>query len=70
MTELFEESIGKLRYAVGIYEKLLAVTFPIVSGVAERKFFLLLTLDLGVDCDSIVKDKMLPLVAKNGQHLV
>jgi hypothetical protein len=74
--ETFENKIGKQRYAVAVYEKLIRATIPIVIMVRhqynkEKKqqenqeikwFYLLTSFDLGSDVISIVEDKILPLI--------
>ncbi|MDQ3836373.1 MAG: hypothetical protein M3270_05505 [Thermoproteota archaeon] len=74
--ETFENKIGKQRYAMAIYEKLIRATIPIVIMVRhqynkEKKqqenqeikwFYLLTSFDLGSDVISIVEDKILPLI--------
>jgi hypothetical protein len=74
--ETFENKIGKQRYAIAIYEKLIRATIPIVIMVRhqynkEKKqqenqeikwFYLLTSFDLGSDVISIVEDKILPLI--------
>ena len=74
--ETFENKIGKQRYAIAVYEKLIRATIPIVIMVRhqynkEKKqqenqeikwFYLLTSFDLGSDVISIVEDKILPLI--------
>src|SRR5215218_8719970 len=74
--ETFENKIGKQRYAIAVYEKLIRATVPIVIiGHQDNKdgkqkqekqdfkwFYLLVSFDLGSDVISIVEDKILPLI--------
>lgn len=76
--ETFENKIGKQRYAIAVYEKLIRATVPIVIiGHKDDKdekqknykkkqdfkwFYLLVSFDLGSDVISIVEDKILPLI--------
>ena len=76
--ETFENKIGKQRYAIAVYEKLIRATVPIaIIGHQHDKdekqkkqqekqdfkwFYLLISFDLGRDVMSIVEDKILPLI--------
>ncbi|MDP8888003.1 MAG: hypothetical protein M3M89_00020 [Thermoproteota archaeon] len=76
--ETFENKIGKQRYAIAVYEKLIRATVPIVMiGHQDDKdekqkkqqekqdfkwFYLLVSFDLGSDVISVVEDKILPLI--------
>ena len=56
----FEPKIGNLLYAFGRYQKLNRATIPI-----NESYYLLLTLDVGQkDFNSIIMDKVIPLVEK------
>jgi hypothetical protein len=71
----FENKIGKQRYAIAVYEKLIRATVPIImKGHQDNKdekqkkqqdsklFYLLVSFDLGSDVISIVENKILPQV--------
>jgi hypothetical protein len=71
----FENKIGKQRYAIAVYEKLIRATVPIImKGHHDNKdekqkkqqdlklFYLLVSFDLGSDVISIVENKILPQV--------
>ncbi len=74
--ETFENKIGKQRYAIAVYEKLIRATIPIVIiGSQDDKqekqkqkvqnsklFYLLISFDLDSDVISILEDKVLPLI--------
>ena len=76
--ETFENKIGKQRYAIAVYEKLIRATVPIVimghqydKDEKQKKqqekqdfkwFYLLVSFDLDSDVISIVEDKVLPLI--------
>src|ERR687886_3015459 len=73
--ETFENKIGKQRYAIAVYEKLIRATIPITirgeddNNEKEKKhqkeldlkwFYLLISFDLGSNVISIIEDKILP----------
>ena len=76
--ETFENKIGKQRYAIAVYEKLIRATVPIVitdhqdNKDEKRKkqqekqdskwLYLLVSFDLSSDVMSIVENKILPLI--------
>src|SRR3712207_2258336 len=76
--ETFENKIGKQRYAIAVYEKLIRATVPIVitdhqdNKDEKRKkqqekqdskwLYLLVSFDLSSDVISIVENKILPLI--------
>jgi hypothetical protein len=62
----FQSKIGELKYAVGKYEKIIRVTIRI-----NEDYFLLLTLDIDAkDYDSILVDKVIPLVKERKNEFV
>ena len=62
----FQPKIGDLIYAVGKYEKVIRVTIRI-----NEDYFLLLTLDVDAkDYDSILVEKVIPLVRKRRDEFV
>jgi hypothetical protein len=81
--ETFENKIGKQRYALAVYEKLIRATIPIVmigdddDNDEEEKqqeeeqdlkwLYLLVSFDLGSDVISIVEDKILPHIEQSGK---
>lgn len=76
--ETFENKLGKQRYAIAVYEKLIRATVPIVimghqydKDEKQKKqqekqdfkwFYLLVSFDLGSNVISILEDKILPLI--------
>jgi hypothetical protein len=71
----FENKIGRQRYAIAVYEKLIRATVPILmTGHNDNKderqkkqqdfkqFYLLVSFDLGSDVIPIVEDKILPQI--------
>ena len=76
--ETFENKIGKQRYAIAVYEKLIRATVPIVitdhqDNTDEKRkkqqekqdskwLYLLVSFDLSSDVISIVENKILPLI--------
>ena len=76
--ETFETKLGKQRYAIAVYEKLIRATVPIVimghqydKDEKQKKqqekqdfkwFYLLVSFDLGSNVISILEDKILPLI--------
>src|SRR5919109_1524932 len=81
--ETFENKIGKQRYALAVYEKLIRATIPIVmigddDNDEEEKqeeeeeqdlkwLYLLVSFDLGSDVISIIEDKILPHIEQSGK---
>jgi hypothetical protein len=62
----FEPKIGKMVYAFGRYEKLLRATIPI-----NENYYLLVTFDAEVkNFDSIITDKLVPLIAENRSRFI
>jgi hypothetical protein len=81
--ETFENKIGKQRYAIAVYEKLIRATIPIImtgdegdndekekkhQGEQDLKWlYLLVSFDLGSDVISIIEDKILPQIEQSGK---
>lgn len=63
MRETFQSKLGKLRYAIGIYEKLIRATVNI-SSEEKPSFFLLLSFETGTEATDIIEDKVLPHISK------
>ena len=62
----FESKIGKMVYAFGRYDKLLRATIPI-----NENYYLLITFDAGEkNFDSIITDKIVPLIAENRSRFI
>jgi hypothetical protein len=62
----FQSKIGDLTYAVGKYEKVIRATIRI-----NEDYFLLLTLDVDAkDYDSILVDRVIPLIKERKNELV
>ena len=66
--EDFEIKIGKLRYSIGKYEKLIRAIVPILHS--RNKFYLLLTFDIGSDAKSIIENKVMPYIEGNKEILI
>jgi hypothetical protein len=62
----FEPKIGKMIYAFGRYDKLHRATMPI-----NEDYYLLITLDVHErDFDSIIMEKVLPLMAEHKSRFI
>lgn len=62
----FESKIGKMVYAFGRYERLFRATIPI-----NENYYLLITLEAEEkNFDSIIMDKIMPLIAGNKNQFV
>jgi hypothetical protein len=62
----FESKIGKMVYALGRYDKLLRATIPI-----NENYYLLVTFEVEEKIfDSIIMEKILPLIAENKSRFV
>jgi hypothetical protein len=62
----FESKIGKMLYAFGRYEKLHRATIPI-----NENYYLLITLEVNQkNFDSIIMDKIMPLIAEHKSRFV
>ena len=62
----FESKIGKMVYSFGRYELLHRATIPV-----NENYYLLMTLDIEEkNFDSIIIDKILPLIMKNRSRFV
>ena len=60
LREDFEIKLGKLRYSIGKYEKLIRATVPIIHS--SNKFYLLVTFDIASDAKSIIENKVMPCI--------
>jgi hypothetical protein len=58
MRETFQPKIGRLRYAIGVYEKLIRATLSMPSG--DHDSYLLISFDTGSDATAIIEKKILP----------
>jgi hypothetical protein len=65
LRETFQSKIGRLRYAIGVYEKLIRATVAVSSG-SHHSFYLLLSFDTGSDAAGIIETKILHIV-KNAE---
>ncbi len=63
MRETFQSKLGKLRYSMGIYEKLIRATVTI-SSKEKPSFFLLISFESGSGVTDIIEDKVLPHISK------
>jgi hypothetical protein len=61
LRETFQSKIGRLRYAIGVYEKLIRATVAVSSG-SHHGFYLLLSFDTGSDAAGIIESKILHIV--------
>jgi hypothetical protein len=67
--EDFEKNLGKLRYSVVNYERLVRATVPIPPINGKSTFFLLMTLDVGSEPKTIIERKVLPIIEQNKELL-
>ena len=63
--EDFEKNLGKLRYSVVNYERLVRATIPIPAIDGKNTFFLLMTLNIGSESKTIIERKVLPIIEQN-----
>ena len=64
--EDFVSKLGKLKHAIGTYDKLIRATVPVITnGNLQAKFFLLLSFDIGTDVRTIIENELLPYIDKN-----
>ena len=72
MRETFEDKIGKLKYAVGLYEKLIRATIPVAFGSNKngRRFYLLISFDLDSDYGHIIERKILPIIKEHKEYFL
>jgi len=61
MRETFEPKVGRLRYAVGTYEKLIRATVPIHTE-KNGTYYILLSFDVGADAAHIIEQKVVPYI--------
>lgn len=62
----FESKIGKMVYAFGRYDRLLRATIPI-----NENYYLLITLEVEEkNFDSIIIDRIVPLIAENKSRFI
>ena len=67
--EDFEKNLGKLRYSVVNYERLVRATIPIPPIDGKNTFFLLMTLNIDSDQKNIIERKVLPIIEQNKELL-
>jgi len=60
--ESFEPKLGKLRHAIGTYDRLIRATIALPSNDIDHPNFLLVSFDPGADATAIVENKILPLM--------
>jgi hypothetical protein len=63
--EDFEKDLGKLRYSVVNYERLVRATIPIPSIDGKNTLFLLMTLNIDSEPKTIIERKVLPIIEQN-----
>jgi hypothetical protein len=67
--EDFEKNLGKLRYSVVNYERLVRATIPIPPIEGKNTFFLLMTLNIDSEPKTIIERKVLPIIGQNKEML-
>ncbi len=67
--EDFEKNLGKVRYSVVKYERLVRATIPIPQFEGKSTFFFLMTLDTNSDPKTIIERKVLPIIEQNKEML-
>jgi hypothetical protein len=67
--EDFEKNLGKLRYSVVNYERLVRATIPIPPIDGKNTFFLLMTLNIDSEPKTIIERKVLPIIEQNKEML-
>ena len=67
--EDFEKNLGKLRYSIVNYERLVRATVPIPPADGKSTVFLLMTLNLDSDHKTIIERKVLPIIERNKELL-
>jgi len=67
--EDFEKNLGKLRYSVVNYQRLVRATIPIPPIDGKNTLFLLMTLDVGSEPKTIIERKVLPIIEQNKELL-
>jgi hypothetical protein len=67
--EDFEKNLGKVRYSVVNYERLVRATVPIPPIEGKSTFFFLMTLDTNSDPKPIIERKVLPIIEQNKEML-
>jgi hypothetical protein len=67
--EDFEKNLGKLRYSVVNYERLVRATIPIPPIDGKNTFFLLMTLNIDSEPKSIIERKVLPIIEQSKEML-
>ena len=65
----FEKNLGKLRYSVVNYERLVRATIPIPPTEGKNTFFLLMTLNIDSEPKTIIERKVLPIIEQNKETL-
>ena len=69
--EDFETKLGRLRYSVGKYDKLVRATIPISPSSNDDDksiFYLLLSFDTDSDATSIIERKVLPRIKRDKEN--
>ncbi len=62
MRETFTSNIGKLRFSIGYYDKLIRATIPFYTSGENGDYFVLVSFDLGSDAVSIIDKKVIPTI--------
>jgi hypothetical protein len=57
---LMETKLGKIMYSIALYEKVKRAIIPIGN---DGSFILMITFDNEADFDSIIRNKIMPLVS-------
>ncbi|MEW6603204.1 MAG: hypothetical protein AB1351_00775 [Thermoproteota archaeon] len=67
----FEPKLGRQKYAVAIYEKVIRVTLTIANPAKEYcNMYLLLSLDMITGFDSVIENKVLPFIREHKAELL
>ena len=67
--EDFEKNLGKLRYSVVNYDRLVRATIPIPPIDRKNTFFLLMTLNIDSEPKTIIERKVLPIIEQSKETL-
>ncbi len=63
------KNLGKVRYSVVKYERLVRATIPIPPIEGKSTFFILMTLDTNSDPKPIIEKKVLPIIKQKKEML-
>ena len=66
--EDFVNKLGKLKYSIGTYDRLIRATVPVIMEEnlqTQTKFYLLLSFDIDANVKDIIENELLPYIDKN-----